>query len=689
MSVRGLAWALGAALVALLGGCRSTAAVEQARAVQIDVELRGVHAFPEDELRAVVLRELARNAADEPTKADVDDSAFALESFYRRQGFPFALVEYELEPRPGERARARLTVDEGPRTRVRELRLEGFSAVAPEVARSFFGAAGDGGVFDEEALEDARARVLRYYLEHGFLRVELDDLDVQLDEAREQATVTLRVHEGPSFHVRSVEFEGTSPHVAATEQGLRERTLHDGKEYGPWVDLTLRHALVEAHSRAGYPFAEVEVSSVLDEETGDVALFARTVPGDRVKVARVVVEGNVRTRTSSIQAMLDIDPGDLYDSEEVRLAFRRLYATGLFETIRIEPRGTGEERDLVVAVDEGRAVQVRVEPGWGSYEGPRMTVAVEDGNFAGRMQRLGLEGTASLRAQSARLGWVDPEFLDTHFAAEIAITPEHREEPSFEFSRVGMSFFLRRRWTVDWSTAFGYEFRPTNVSDDLAPTPLAPDINDDADVAELSAALILDDRDSPLLATRGHRARLRLAWADDTLGSQVEFVSTQFDVSQLFRIGDESVLAASARTGIIRPIGTTSDIPLPERLFNGGENSVRSFKEDELGPADAANEPIGGEGSTTINLELRRNLIGNIAGALFVDAGNVVLDWRDALDFRDLRYGIGAGIRYLLPVGPVRLDVAWNPDPHEQSVSEPFQADEDEWAIHFSVGYPF
>jgi hypothetical protein len=213
-------------------GCRSTAAVEQARAVQIDVELRGVQRLPGG--RAARRRPARARAqrGGRADQADVDDSAFALESFYHRQGFPFALVEYELEPRPGERARARLTVDEGPRTRVRELRLEGFSAVAPEVARSFIGAAGDGGVFDEEALEDARARVLRYYLEHGFLRVELDDLDVQLDEAREQATVTLRVHEGPSFP-RAL--RGVRGHVAARRghgAGPAREDLRDGKEYG-------------------------------------------------------------------------------------------------------------------------------------------------------------------------------------------------------------------------------------------------------------------------------------------------------------------------------------------------------------------------------------------------------------------------------------------------------------------------
>jgi len=107
---------------------------------------------------------------------------------------------------------------------------------------------------------------------------------------------------------------------------------------------------------------------------------------------------------------------------------------------------------------------------------------------------------------------------------------------------------------------------------------------------------------------------------------------------------------------------------------------VRSFREDELGPTDLDGDPVGGEGATTLSLEWRHLLTGNLAGALFVDAGNVTRDITDYLDFPDFRYGVGAGIRYLLPVGPLRLDFAVNPDPRDG---------EDEYVLHFSVGFPF
>src|SRR6185503_7143091 len=115
-------------------------------------------------------------------------------------------------------------------------------------------------------------------------------------------------------------------------------------------------------------------------------------------------------------------------------------------------------------------------------------------------------------------------------------------------------------------------------------------------------------------------------------------------------------------------------------FFNGGENTVRSFKEDELLPAGTTGDPQGGETATTLNLELRRMITDNLAGALFFDYGNLTEVVQDYFDFPGFRSGVGVGLRYALPIGPVRLDFGVNPDPKDG---------EDEAVLHFSVGFPF
>jgi len=142
-------------------------------------------------------------------------------------------------------------------------------------------------------------------------------------------------------------------------------------------------------------------------------------------------------------------------------------------------------------------------------------------------------------------------------------------------------------------------------------------------------------------------------------------------------------------------------LPLSERFFNGGENTVRSFKESELGPRDSSGDPAGGYGLNVFSIELRQRLIGNLIGTIFVDYGNIApnrsreeqgeksYDSRsevisDTLDdfFKDFRPAVGLGLQYLLPVGPVRFDFAFNPDNNSQR-------DEDSFVFHFSVGTAF
>ena len=107
---------------------------------------------------------------------------------------------------------------------------------------------------------------------------------------------------------------------------------------------------------------------------------------------------------------------------------------------------------------------------------------------------------------------------------------------------------------------------------------------------------------------------------------------------------------------------------------------MRSFKEQELGPADSFGNPIGGEVTNLFSTELRYHFTPAVQVALFFDTGNVILDYNDYFDFDDFRSGVGVGVRYLLPIGPLRLDYAINPDP---------RPGEEEWVLHFAVGLAY
>jgi outer membrane protein insertion porin family len=672
MSVRRLT--LAACLALLAPACRSTQETAELP-YEILLAFEGAEQTADETLEQVARAERARLELDAPDKTAVDDAAFALELFYRGRGYPDVRVDYEFELGPP--ARARFEITEGPLVSVEELVIEGLEVMDPTLARSFFEPAASGGMYDELRLEAGARQLVDRYRELGFLRATVAPPQVEFGVDRSDVTVRVVVKEGPVFAVRAVETSGGIEAARTLEAKIvRDYT---GKLYQPYQGPEIEHRLGDLYRRNGYPDAEIRARASVDEETGDVRLEVTTQPGDLVRIAHLRIQGNERTKDAAVIGIMDIELGSIYDSNEVRDAFRELYATGLFESIEFTLEGTGPERTLVVTVSEARSVQIRVEPGWGSYEGPRVLLGIEENNFQGRGQVMAILGTLSAKASSARIAWIDRDFLGSEFISETSFWVEQREEPSFEFVRQGFGFFLRRNWTQKWSSSFGYEFRPTRLLDESISE---PELTDDTDIASLSTTLSFDDRDFPLLPTRGTHVTGRLELADDGLASDTEFVRAQLELTRLTQLGDETILVASARTGVIAPFGMTDEIPVTERFFNGGENSVRSFEEDELLPDGQSGEPQGGESATTLNLELRQLLTGNLAGALFADAGNVTEVVQDYFDFPGFRFGYGIGLRYQLPIGPVRFDLGWNPDADDAN-------DEDEFVLHFSVGFPF
>ena len=120
-------------------------------------------------------------------------------------------------------------------------------------------------------------------------------------------------------------------------------------------------------------------------------------------------------------------------------------------------------------------------------------------------------------------------------------------------------------------------------------------------------------------------------------------------------------------------------MPIDERFFNGGSTTVRSFAERELGPHDENGYPIGGEAFSVFNIEYIVPIWNALSAAVFTDAGNVQGEFADA-GVENMRYAVGLGLRYKLPIGPVRVDYGLNPDPKEEEAMG---------AFHFSFGFAF
>jgi outer membrane protein insertion porin family len=196
----------------------------------------------------------------------------------------------------------------------------------------------------------------------------------------------------------------------------------------------------------------------------------------------------------------------------------------------------------------------------------------------------------------------------------------------------------------------------------------------------VSVALDFDGVDNRLLPTRGQKAFARVDRVDDGLGADVSFTRLRVGAGVFVPLTDRLRWTLELESGWLWPGEGSAAVPVPERFFLGGYDTVRSFRESRLGARDASGALRGGEFKNFARTELVVRAVEPLDVALFADAGNLgteVSHW----DLDDMRYALGLALRLAAQAtGPIVLSAAWNPDR---------EYGEDEWVVDFAAGVIF
>jgi outer membrane protein assembly complex protein YaeT len=678
-------------LLILLAGCRSSEDVSGLRTQvfdkpsEYDLELVGNESFIRGTLQKAASEDLADFVQRDFPRASADDAAYSVESYYRARGFPFSRVRYELEREREPRPKLRLLIEEGARCTIAGITFEGARAFSQtELKKRVKGPTtsilGLGELYYVESqVSGARSAIEDLYFENGYLDCQVAAPTTTFSDDGTKAEITFSIQEGRQYHLGDVLIEGLEG--AELDLARQQVASFKGRPYFPRLAYEVRSSVSDHYTRSGYPEAHADALESVDPDKATVQLTLQLHKGELVHISEVLLEGNLKTRDSFLFARIGLRAGDLYDRSAERAAFSELYSTGLFSSISIDLLGEGGARPLRVRVVEADTLSLTTEVGYGAFERARILVGITEENIAGTGRALRFEAKLAERAESLRLYLTDPWTFGKENILGVTTFWDLRKEAGFDSVDLGAGTNITRRVSRHFRNVYGYEYRfsdASNVSINLPPDQLPDD--EGYFISELYLTNLYDSRDSVFLPTRGTWARLRTEVAPKELGSQLSFARVQARLASYVPLTEVALLAWTVHSGLIFPIETTSEIPLQERFFNGGQNSVRSFRENSLGPKDSNGTPVGGETYSVASLELRRTLAGNFTGALFFDAGNVSLTTSDYLQFADIRYALGPGLRWLLPIGPLRLDWGINPNPRE---------DEPDWVLQFSVGVAF
>lgn len=672
----------------------------------IEVRFHGNHNISESDLRRAAREELKAFERNDGRKADLDDAVFQMRLAYRAAGYAFATLDYDQTVRD-DALQVDIRVTEGPRVAVDKIAFTGRVDASAGDLEALMGLP-EGLLgpkaappFVQSQIEAGIARVRDFYLARGYLDVAVGEPRFLYSEDRTRVSVEIPLSEGRRYRLTDIRFRGDLPEAAA--EGLAA-VRHEmvGAAYNHSHRLVLRSRLEEIYGNLGYAEMRVDIEEERLPAPKGILLTATIRSGASLTIGEVRVQGNEKTSAAFIRRRIQLMPGDRYSLTGRRESFRSLYRSGLFARVdlSLEDRGRPGQRDLVVSVEERPSRAFFIEPGWGSYELLRLKMGFRQKNLFGSGRSLGIETTASVKARQVVINLVDPWFLDTEITADLPLSYSYREEPSFTREDIGLAASFSRRLSEHVSATAAYTLRNTDLSDIDAD--VGEDVRSDTyNFASLSGQGTFDDRDDPFYPTRGKQLAFGLEHADSALGGDVTFTRITTSLRYFHALNPETVLALRYATGFIFPGGGEGSVPISERFFNGGESSVRSFRQSELGPKDLSGDPVGGLAFNTVNVELRRRLMGDLSGSLFFDLGNVAPNRSysergrpvpdnsgdaisDTLDdfLSDFRSAIGVGLHYQLPVGPIRCDLAFNPDADDDR-------DEDQWVFHFSVGMAF
>ena len=685
---------------------RAVAKQQEKLAQRANVEFRGNTAFDEKTLRSQLKEQIATIDQYGLTSARADDAAFFLGLFYKKHGYAHVDVRYEIQ---GDRLR--LDVNEGPLVHLGKIEFSGNNnittdklfeyAVGP--TRQRYSKLQSSLPFVSTDVEEGADLVQRFYVAEGFV-----DCTVEKPQYRfvqpDLVDVVMIVHEGQQYFFGTVEFSGPTIYGAEALRGQLVDLLNQPYTDTGVADIPRR---LQAYYKArGYYAVKVDANGDIGAAVhGRVPVRITVDPSHVYYFDGVRVSGTQQLRPSYLVNRFRKLSGQPYSPDIIEKKFRELMRTGLFNILQINPTPVdGNLLRLDINVEEAKRQQFGFSVGYGSFEGGIFGVQYSNRNLFGYGRPLTTSIEVSQRGYKGDILYEDPYLFESDYSLRGRLSALTFNFDGYSKFELGGRLTLGRKITDQYQVSLVYTGRHVDItSSTIYPIDLLGQTS--YFVSSIGFSQTLDLRKNPLVAPRGFVFDNAVDFAASAIGSDIDFVRTTARASYYLSFAPEpvavvggenleksgfrqwferSLLAVGARAGVIYPLDTAGTIealaiPIDERFFNGGSTTVRSFGERELGPHDRGGYPIGGEFYTIFNVEYTFPLYGELKGAVFVDAGNL-LPQASNPGFDDMRFGIGAGLRYDLPIGPVRLDYGVNPDPRPT---------EDFGAFHFSFGFAF
>lgn len=635
--------------------------------------------FTERELRTALSDQLASIRSQGLTVPLADDAAFYLAVFYRRHGYPAVDVKYNIRGH-----HLLLVILEGRYYKLGEIYFQGNTTFKPEELKEYMVGTTRARVsqftkelpFVESDLVTGTSLLQSYYISEGFPRVQIVKLATRPDEARGAIDATVTIKEGPRFFFGPIRFT-KDPGVPMTRFYERFRALTDQpKPYSDAEVQNLQRDLVFAFKREGHYAATVTATpDFAHAQNGRVPILIDSVPGPQYRFGAVEVhqDPQAKLRPAFLPKRFTSLQGEIYNPDELREKYKQLYLTALYDTIDIQEEPQPDDTiKLLVTPREARPKQLGFYGGYDTFDGIILGGNYINRNFDGWGHIFSASADYTSRGPEGEVYYEDPWLFDSDIDFRASLGLEWKDWPSYTILKTYGRISFKKTFTRGIESVLFLEAKQADVSNvQIKPEELVGTTS--YQLITVGLTQLFDRRDSPTNPHRGWILGASASFSQTPSGSS-SFVRLTGRYSLFIPFG-KTLLALGARIGYINAVQGQNSVPIDERFFNGGPTTVRSFYERKLGPKDARNNPLGGLARSIFNVEYNVPIFGDLLGAAFVDWGGL-----GNAPFDDMRLGIGGGIRYNLPIGPLRVDYAINPSPKK------FESD-GVWSVSFGFAF--
>lgn len=651
--------------------------------IEVELEEGGVLTFLV--LERPALRDWRAEGVDQLEKEDVDkavplkkreildqarvaEGARGIRQLFRDKGFFLARVDHEVVPVEGGKNQVEVVyrAEPGEKVRIKQFNLIGIDSVEIDGLRGVLatGEAGawswltGSGKFKEADLERDREVIRAFYLNQGYIDVEVLEPLVTLTKDREWIKIDIPVREGSQYRVGEVRFSGDLEYPEETLRsgaGMLPGKVFSSDDYRAAVD-----ALTDLYGDIGYAFVEVNPRTQRHEESLLLDLDFHILKGEPVHIGRIEIRGNDKTRDRVIRREMRLDEGELYNRRLLKRSRAKINALDFFETFNLNShRRPGTDLlDLDIEVAEKATGSFSVGAGYSSADGIIGMTTVSQKNFLGLGYQLSLAANFGTTQETYSFSFNNPRVFDSNIYAGFDVYKSFREYTDYDKAAVGFALKLGTALGEDWRTRWTYRWEEADVKN---PDDDASQIIQDQEgitiTSSITPTLTYDTRDNPWDPAAGTKLDFSVEWAGGLLLGDNEFVKNGVDFSHYRPLWFDHVFMTHAAIGYIFPLND-KEIPIYERYYLGGINSLRGYDTRSVGPIDPDNgDTIGGDKMVQFNLEYILPLIpeAKVKGVLFFDAGN---SWDEDEGYFDskLLKSVGAGVRWFSPMGPLRLE---------------------------------